>query len=161
MLCSVSEHRRVHSVSVIASKTGLENMAELRAMWLFSSSALHCTQPSSPSRALDHCRSKQREFVCWWGAAAGENPGLVCAGAFLLLSPESEVTLLQATGAFPTAMAGPKCCLLGIFFHCTGCASTLSAHLTFHRSISRITCSPLARNSRLTVWSLMHNSMPK
>ena len=160
MLCSVSEHRRVHSVSVIASKTGLENMAELRAMWLFSSSALHCTQPSSPSRALDTA-DPSREFVCWWGAAAGENPGLVCAGAFLLLSPESEVTLLQATGAFPTAIAGPMCCLMGIFFHCTGCVSPLSVYLTFHRSISRITYSSLARNSRLTVWSLMHNSMPK
>lgn len=102
-----------------------------------------------------------REFVCWWGAAAGENPGLVCAGAFLLLSPESEVTLLQATGAFPSAIAGPMCCLMGIFFHCTGCVSPLSVHLTFHRSISRITYSSLARNSRLTVWSLMHNSMPK
>ena len=112
----LSEHRRVHSVSVIASKTGLENMAELRAMWLFSSCALHCIHPSSPSRALDHCRPKQRELVCWWGAAAGENPGLVCARAFLLLSPESEVTLLQAIEAFPATTAGPVCCLMGFSF---------------------------------------------
>lgn len=64
--------------------------------------------------------------------------------------------------SFPSYYSRSSVLFNGIFFHCTGCASTLSVHLTCHRSISRITCSPrIARNSRLTVWSLMHNSVPK
>ena len=126
----------VHSVSVIASKTGLENMAELRAMCLFSSSALHCTHPSRPSRALDHCRPKQRELGCLWGRCCRRESGpCLCRG--LLLSPESGVTLLQATEAFPATTAGPACCWWGFSFtpHCqctwpfTGASVELHAHL--------------------------------
>lgn len=137
-----------HSVGVIASKPGLENMAELRALWLLAHLpwiALTHPVPDSTGPLQTHpvqpLRSPTcREAVCWQVGAAGEDSGWPAQWPFFCSHQSQKWPFLRSSPNHCRRADVPI--LWGFSFRYTGVASTLSLDLAFPRGISRIRHSP-------------------